>query len=74
MLASAAGGVDNCRNRQYQAIMTINGVTDNVHDCSLPQLLQKSTFKNLLNVLGCGVGPNFDINKLRYNKIIICTD
>lgn len=54
--------------------MTINGVVDNVHDCSLPQLLQKSTFKNLLNVLGCGVGPNFDINKLRYNKIIICTD
>lgn len=71
---SAAGGVDNCRNRKYQAIMTINGVVDNVHDCSLPQLLQKSTFKNLLNVLGCGVGPNFDINKLRYNKIIICTD
>lgn len=71
---SAAGGVDNCRNRQFQAILTINGVTDNVHDCSLPQLLQKSTFSNLLKVLGCGVGPNFDINKLRYNKIIICTD
>lgn len=71
---SAAGGVDNCRNRTYQAILTINGVTDNVHDCSLPQLLQKTTFKNLLTVLGCGVGPNFDINKLRYNKIIICTD
>lgn len=71
---SAAGGIDNCRNRKYQAIMTINGVTDNVHDCSLTQLLQKTTFKNLLNVLGCGVGPTFDINKLRYNKIIICTD
>lgn len=71
---SAAGGINNCRNPRFQATLTINGVTDNVHDCSLTQLMQKSTFRNLLIVLGCGVGKDFDINKLKYDKIIICTD
>lgn len=71
---SAAGGILNCRNPKYQAVLTINGVTDNVHDCSLAQMLQKTTFRNLLTVLGCGVGKDFDINKLKYDKIVICTD
>ena len=71
---SAAGGVLNCCNRQYQAVMTVNGVTDNVHDCSITQVLQKPFFKNLITVLGCGIGKDFDITKLKYNKIIICTD
>lgn len=71
---SAAGGILNCRNTQYQAVLTVQGVTDNVHDLNLTQLLQKTTFRNLLTVLGCGVGKDFDISKLKYDKIIICTD
>lgn len=71
---SAAGGVLNSRNSAYQAVYTVQGVTDNVYDLSLTQLLQKKTFKELINILGTGIGKDFDINKLRYDKIIICTD
>lgn len=71
---SAAGGLLNCRNPLYQAVLTINGVTDNVYGLSLTQFLQKQTFRNLTTVLGCGVGKTFDIRKLKYDKVIICTD
>ena len=71
---SAAGGVLNSRNASYQAVYTVQGVTDNVHDLTLNQLLQKKMFKELITILGTGIGKDFDINKLRYDKIIICTD
>lgn len=71
---SAAGGILNSRNPSYQAVYTVNGVTDNVHDLTLTQLLQKKTFRELIQILGTGIGKDFDINKLRYDKIIICTD
>jgi DNA gyrase subunit B len=71
---SAAGGILNSRNPNYQAVYTVSGVTDNVYDLSLTQLLQKKTFKELIQILGTGIGKDFDINKLRYDKIIICTD
>jgi len=71
---SAAGALLNCRNAEYQAVLTINGVTDNVYGLTVPQLLTKITFANLLKVLGCGVGKDFDIRQLRYNRIIIATD
>ena len=50
------------------------GVTDNVYGLTIAQLLQKKTFADLIEILGCGVGKDFDINKLKWNKIIICTD
>ena len=71
---SAAGGILNSRNPAYQAVYTVMGVTDNVHDLSLTQLLQKKMFNELITILGTGIGKNFDITKLRYDKIIICTD
>lgn len=49
-------------------------MTDNVHDLNLTQLLQKKTFKELITILGTGIGKDFDINKLRYNKVIIAAD
>ena len=71
---SAAGSILNCRNPRYQAVYTVNGVTDNVHDLSLTQLLKKKTFMDLITILGTGIGKDFDITKLRYDKVIICTD
>lgn len=71
---SAAGAVLNCRNAAYQAVYTVRGVTNNVYSLSLTQLLQKQMFKDLITILGTGIGKDFDITKLRYNKIIICTD
>ena len=64
----------NCRNPAYQAVYTVQGVTDNVHDLTLAQLLQKKTFSELITILGTGIGKDFDITKLRYDKVIICTD
>ena len=71
---SACGGILNSRNAAYQAVYTVSGVTDNVYSLSLAQLLKKKTFVELINILGTGIGTEFDITKLRYNKIIICTD
>jgi len=71
---SAAGGILNSRNPAYQAVYTVQGVTDNVHDLSLNQLLQKKMFSELITILGTGIGKNFDITNLRYDKIIICSD
>lgn len=71
---SAAGGILNSRNPAYQAVYTVQGVTDNVHDLSLTQLLQKKMFNELITILGTGIGKNFDITNLRYDKIIICSD
>ena len=71
---SAAGAILNSRNPLYQAVYTVQGVTDNVHDLSLNQLLQKKMFNELITILGTGIGKNFDITKLRYDKIIICSD
>lgn len=71
---SALSGIDSARNPKYQAIFGVQGVIDNTHDLTLTQLLQKRTFKNLVKILGCGIGKDFDITKLRFNKIIIACD
>lgn len=71
---SAYGAIDNARNNTYQAVCALTGVSDNVFGLSLEQLKTKRIFMDLLNIMGCGVGPDFDINKLKWNKIIIMTD
>jgi len=54
--------------------MSIFGVIDNVIGSPISQAMQKNSVKNLIRVLGCGIGPTFDITKLRWNRIIISTD
>lgn len=71
---SAVSALLGCRNPKYQALFGIMGVIDNTHDLTLTQLLQKPVFKNLVKILGCGIGKDFDITKLKFNKIIISTD
>ena len=71
---SAAGALLNSRNAKYQAVFGLIGVVDNTYGISSAQVLQKQTFRNLVKVLGCGIGADFNINKLKWNKIIICTD
>lgn len=71
---SAAGSLNNCRNSKYQALYGIMGVTDNVYDMNLSQVMSADTFRRLITILGCGIGNDFDITKLRYHKIIICAD
>ena len=71
---SAGIAIENARNNKHQAIYAVMGVVDNVFGLTTAQMLTKSVFRNLTTILGCGVGKDFDITKLRFTKIIIETD
>lgn len=71
---SAGGGLKGARNAKYQAILTFRGKSLNIWDLSLDRALQSTPWLNLVNVLGCGIGPSFNIKKLNFDKIIIATD
>lgn len=72
---SAVDAVDKVRNNQYQAVLGVQGVVDNTYGMTVAQVLAKSkVFRNFVNLLGCGIGKDFDITKLRYDKIIIMAD
>lgn len=71
---SAFGSILNCRNPLYQAVYGVQGVIDNVYGLSINDLIKKKAIKDLITILGTGIGRDFDLGKLRYNKIIIATD
>ena len=66
------------RNRMYQAIMPIRGKILNVEKASIDKVLANAEIKTMINAFGCGFsegyGNDFDITKLRYDKIIIMAD
>jgi len=72
---SAGVAIDTARNSRYQAVFGVMGVVNNVSGMSPLKVFQEcKVFHNLTVVLGCGIGPNFDITKLKYDKIIIESD
>ena len=71
---SAAVAIDNARNSLYQAVFGVMGVVNNVYGLTALQVMTKPVFRNMVNLLGCDIGPKFDISKLRYDKIIIEAD
>jgi DNA gyrase/topoisomerase IV subunit B len=68
---SAAGTVKGVRNPKFQAIYSLLGVVKNSFEDETSDILGRESMKNLVKVLGCGVGSDFSINKLRWNHIII---
>ena len=71
---SAGGSAKQARNRELQAVLPLRGKILNVHNVGLSKIADNNEIQNLIQSLGCGIGKSFDINKLRYEKIILMTD
>ncbi len=80
---SALGAVKQARNAEYQAVMPVRGKTLNCLKASYEKIFKSEIITNLMKILGCGVEiksksnkslSTFDLNNLRWDKIIICTD
>jgi len=72
--ASAGGSAKEARDKSYQAILPLRGKILNVEKSNPAKALSSEEIANMITVIGTSVGEHFNINKLRYKKIVIMTD
>ena len=71
---SAGGSAKQARVRQYQAILPLRGKPLNVEKKKLDQILQNEEIRTIISALGTGIGSEFDLDSLKYHKVIILSD
>ena len=71
---SAGGSAKQGRDRTRQAILPLRGKVLNTESASLAKVLENKELSDLVTALGCGLGKNFDLTRLRYGRVIILSD